>query len=219
MTSNTLRLHFKVPKGFIYQPGHYATLYWRGEWHPFTICSSPEEQVISFSIKATDNLDWCSALRKRLINYPLKLLNEGNEVEQRDIKPGTVVKFTSGITSKGVLYSRPVHPKTGVPLVDEEENAKMERTLEAAIAKKAKKKAKRKSRKAAADTSDDDDDVHDIERHEDVGPSDSNPRVNTHNEPGTGGHRNSLDMSLNAGGTVPDGRRTGGPRRGSRNYT
>ena len=92
-------------------------------------------------------------------------MNEGNEVEQRDIKPGTVVKFTSGITSKGVLYSRPVHPKTGVPLVDEEENAKLERTLEAAIAKKAKRKAaKRKSKKGAVtDTSDDENEVHDID--------------------------------------------------------
>ena len=70
---DVLTLFFKIPPGFVYQAGQYAEIFWRNERHPFTICSAPEEGIVAFSIKSGDNLDWCSALRKRLIDYPLKL--------------------------------------------------------------------------------------------------------------------------------------------------
>ncbi|CAE7194071.1 CYBB, partial [Symbiodinium sp. CCMP2456] len=55
-----------VPQGFVYQAGQYILLGWKGEWHPFTLTSAPEENCISVHIRAASNLDWCSALRKRL---------------------------------------------------------------------------------------------------------------------------------------------------------
>jgi hypothetical protein len=104
-----LKLNFEVPKGFIYEAGHYALIEYAGEKHPFTICSAPEEHWLTFSIKAPEQYDWCCALRERLINYSLKLKNNGKEMEKRKIKPGTVVMFTSSMTSKGVVYSSPLH--------------------------------------------------------------------------------------------------------------
>jgi len=103
-----LKLNFEVPKGFIYEAGHYARIVWSGEKHPFTICSAPEEHWLTFSIKAPEQFDWCCALRERLINYSLKLKNNGIELDKRSIKPGTIVKFTSAMTSKGIVYSRPL---------------------------------------------------------------------------------------------------------------
>lgn len=63
LNGDTLRLHFKVPAGWKWEAGQYAEILWKGERHPFTICSAPEEDTVSFCIKAVDAHDWCSALR------------------------------------------------------------------------------------------------------------------------------------------------------------
>jgi len=63
---DVIRLTFDVPQGFVYQAGQYILLGWKGEFHPFTLTSAPEENCISIHIRAASNLDWCSALRKRL---------------------------------------------------------------------------------------------------------------------------------------------------------
>ncbi|CAD7936208.1 unnamed protein product [Amoebophrya sp. A120] len=112
---DTLKLHFARPPGFVYEAGQYAEIWWRGERHPFTICSAPEENVLSFAIRAKDDLDWCSALRRRLINYSYELEHFSGE-GAKEKKPdkwrgppcGTQRKFAPGVTSKGVLYSMPV---------------------------------------------------------------------------------------------------------------
>ncbi|CAJ1422632.1 unnamed protein product [Effrenium voratum] len=46
--------------------GQYILLGWKGEFHPFTLTSAPEESCISVHIRAPNSCDWCSALRKRL---------------------------------------------------------------------------------------------------------------------------------------------------------
>lgn len=63
---DVIGLTFELPQGFAYQAGQYILLGWKGEWHPFTLTSAPEENCISVHIRAPNTLDWCSALRKRL---------------------------------------------------------------------------------------------------------------------------------------------------------
>lgn len=63
---DVINLTFDIPQGFVYQAGQYIMLGWKGEFHPFTLTSAPEENCISVHIRAPNNLDWCSALRKRL---------------------------------------------------------------------------------------------------------------------------------------------------------
>ncbi|CAJ1433321.1 unnamed protein product [Effrenium voratum] len=63
---DVIGLKFDLPQGFAYQAGQYILLGWKGEWHPFTLTSAPEENCISVHIRAPNTLDWCSALRKRL---------------------------------------------------------------------------------------------------------------------------------------------------------
>ena len=63
---DVIGLTFELPQGFAYQAGQYILLGWKGEWHPFTLTSAPEENCISVHIRAPNTLDWCSSLRKRL---------------------------------------------------------------------------------------------------------------------------------------------------------
>ncbi|CAJ1380662.1 unnamed protein product [Effrenium voratum] len=63
---DVIGLSFEVPQGFVYQAGQYILLGWKGEFHPFTLTSAPEESCISVHIRAPNSCDWCSALRKRL---------------------------------------------------------------------------------------------------------------------------------------------------------
>jgi len=63
---DVIYLTFEIPQGFVYQAGQYLCLGWKGEFHPFTLTSAPEENCISVHIRAPNNLDWCSSLRKRL---------------------------------------------------------------------------------------------------------------------------------------------------------
>lgn len=64
---DVISLTFDVPPGFAYEAGQYVLLGWRGEWHPFTLTSAPEERCLSVHIRAPSTLDWCSALRQRLL--------------------------------------------------------------------------------------------------------------------------------------------------------
>merc|ERR1712232_1325975 len=83
LNGDVLKLVFKVPEGFKYQAGQYIMLHWQGEWHPFTLTSAPEEKVLSVHIRSVESLDWCSALRTRLIeDAPATAgLREGKIVE------------------------------------------------------------------------------------------------------------------------------------------
>ena len=42
-------------------------LSWKGEWHPFTLTSAPEERHLTLHIRASSSMDWCSALRRHLM--------------------------------------------------------------------------------------------------------------------------------------------------------
>jgi hypothetical protein len=64
---DVISLSFEIPEGFAYEAGQYVHLGWRGEWHPFTLTSAPEEGHLSLHIRAPESLDWCSALRRRLL--------------------------------------------------------------------------------------------------------------------------------------------------------
>ncbi|CAK9080995.1 Protein DD3-3 [Durusdinium trenchii] len=63
---DVINLTFDIPQGFAYQAGQYILLGWKGEWHPFTLTSAPEEDCVHVHIRSPNSLDWCSALRKRL---------------------------------------------------------------------------------------------------------------------------------------------------------
>merc|ERR1712012_1079664 len=71
---DVIGLTFQAPRGFVYQAGQYILLGWRGEWHPFTLTSAPEERFISVHIRASDSLDWCSALDGAWLMRLLQLL-------------------------------------------------------------------------------------------------------------------------------------------------
>lgn len=64
---DVLNLTFQIPSGFAYQAGQYIMIHWNGEWHPFTLTSCPEERFLTVHIRAARSLDWCHALRRRLI--------------------------------------------------------------------------------------------------------------------------------------------------------
>jgi len=110
--SDVLSLTFQVPEGFVYQAGQYIQLNWAGgpfpeEWHPFTLTSAPEENVLSVNIRSPNNLDWCSALRRRLTSEaPLAAKLKG-AVDKP--KAGTIVTFSKNLELKsGTIFSRPV---------------------------------------------------------------------------------------------------------------
>jgi hypothetical protein len=103
MPCDVIGLTFGVPYGFTYQAGQYILLGWRGEWHPFTLTSAPEEHVLSVHIRAIDNLDWCSALRRRLVDEApaasVALAEGGSgssapKAKREKAKPGTVIEYT-----------------------------------------------------------------------------------------------------------------------------
>jgi hypothetical protein len=99
---DVIGLTFDLPKGFTYQAGQYILLGWKGEWHPFTLTSAPEENKLSVHIRAPNSLDWCSALRRRLtIEAP-----EAASMER--MKPGDVVEYKKYVhPGTQVLYCRP----------------------------------------------------------------------------------------------------------------
>mmetsp|Transcript_95643 Transcript_95643/g.247693 ORF Transcript_95643/g.247693 Transcript_95643/m.247693 type:complete len:600 (+) Transcript_95643:494-2293(+) len=81
LTGPVLKLTFAVPQGFVYQAGQYVQLccdHVNGEeWHPFTLTSAPEEETISVHIRCPNDLDWCSALRRKLLEEPVEALTHG----------------------------------------------------------------------------------------------------------------------------------------------
>jgi len=110
-TNDVLALTFEVPEGFVYQAGQFITLNWnadgvKGEWHPFTLTSAPEENVLSVNIRAPNSLDWCSALRRRLISgAPLAAKLKGASEKP---EAGTVVTYQRAMEMKsGTVFSRP----------------------------------------------------------------------------------------------------------------
>jgi len=89
---SVLRLQFELPESFAYTAGQYVTLKCDNlneEWHPFTICSAPEEGFLELYIRSSDELDWCSALRKAIV--PIKgYWRDGNKKPvkyEADAKP------------------------------------------------------------------------------------------------------------------------------------
>merc|ERR1711920_720569 len=105
-----MKLTFAVPRGFAYQAGHYVQLCCdqisAEEWHPFTISSAPEQNYLSVHIRCPDSLDWCSALRKRLVEEPVAQLSKGCATSV----PGCKVSFKRHSQPCGVeeqAYDRP----------------------------------------------------------------------------------------------------------------
>lgn len=109
-SNDVLALTFEVPEGFAYQAGQYITINWdgaRGEWHPFTLTSAPEENVLSVNIRAPNSLDWCSALRRRLISGAPMAGKLKNASEKPDA--GTVVTYAKTMEMRsGTIFSRPI---------------------------------------------------------------------------------------------------------------
>jgi len=105
---DVISLVFELPKGFVYSSGQYLLVGWKGEWHPFTISSCPEESVLSVHIRAPNANDWCSALRRRLIIEAPQGMAEGTAETTAKAKPGTWVSYDVRYdpVSK-VLYNRP----------------------------------------------------------------------------------------------------------------
>jgi hypothetical protein len=81
LKGKVVKLTFVPPPGFIYQAGMYALLNCDAvngeEWHPFTLTSAPEEPHLSMHIRCPDELDWCSALRRKLVEGPAADISKG----------------------------------------------------------------------------------------------------------------------------------------------
>jgi NAD(P)H-flavin reductase len=112
LPNDVLHLRIELPKGFSYQAGQFLHIYWKGEWHPFTISSAPEEEDLTVHIKSDDGKDWCSALRRNLTEVlPDKSAGKG-KMDKRPTaaaKVGTVVKYTKGVSPSGHrFFSQPV---------------------------------------------------------------------------------------------------------------
>lgn len=110
LPKDVIHLTFEPPEGFTYQAGQYILVGWEGEWHPFTLTSAPEESVISVHIRCPKTLDWCHALRRRLITEaPAKVRGEekvGSNTPEPE--PGTVVTYTRLDLPGGVTCCRPI---------------------------------------------------------------------------------------------------------------
>jgi len=92
MKKDVLKLQFSLPPGWVYQAGQYVQLCCdqvnSEEWHPFTLTSAPEEKDLSVAIRCPNDLDWCSALRRKLLEGPAKTMSGGV------FKPGTGARIT-----------------------------------------------------------------------------------------------------------------------------
>eukprot|EP00930_Biecheleria_cincta_P029979 TRINITY_DN20799_c0_g2_i1.p1 TRINITY_DN20799_c0_g2~~TRINITY_DN20799_c0_g2_i1.p1 ORF type:complete len:1459 (-),score=258.41 TRINITY_DN20799_c0_g2_i1:61-4437(-) len=89
---DVIHLTFEVPEHFTYQAGQYIMLFWRGEWHPFTLTSAPEENQLTVHIRATDSMDWCSALRRHL-TQEVPAEASGMAKPSGSVAPGTIVEY------------------------------------------------------------------------------------------------------------------------------
>jgi predicted ferric reductase len=74
------KLTLQLPEGWVYQAGMYVMINCNlvndEEWHPFTLTSAPEQNILSVHIRCPDELDWCSALRRRLVEDPANGIKE-----------------------------------------------------------------------------------------------------------------------------------------------
>lgn len=72
---DVVRLEFEIPRGFTYQAGQYIMINFHEVslkgWHPFTISSCPEDPVMTVHVRAPDAFDWCSRMRRRVIDASL----------------------------------------------------------------------------------------------------------------------------------------------------
>jgi len=82
LKGKVMKLTFALPQNFTYQAGMYIQLNCdtvaKEEWHPFTLTSAPEEGHLSVHIRCPDELDWCSAMRRRLAEEPAKNIGKGS---------------------------------------------------------------------------------------------------------------------------------------------
>merc|ERR1719491_2346901 len=108
LPKDVMGLTFDIPSGFVYEAGQYILLGWRGEWHPFTLTSAPQEPCLSVHIRAPSTLDWCSALRHRLLTEaPAQAV--GQDVTQAQVQP--LVKYDAKVCPyTRVTYCKPASP-------------------------------------------------------------------------------------------------------------
>eukprot|EP00931_Biecheleriopsis_adriatica_P038083 TRINITY_DN2183_c0_g1_i1.p1 TRINITY_DN2183_c0_g1~~TRINITY_DN2183_c0_g1_i1.p1 ORF type:complete len:1371 (+),score=250.20 TRINITY_DN2183_c0_g1_i1:134-4114(+) len=103
---DVIGLTFELPQGFAYQAGQYILLGWKGEWHPFTLTSAPEESCISVHIRSPNSLDWCSALRRRLTEEaPAQRMGQA---PGKAPKAGTTIEYVKRMPPNSqVVYNVP----------------------------------------------------------------------------------------------------------------
>ena len=122
---DVIGLTFEVPQGFAYQAGQYILLGWKGEWHPFTLTSAPEENCISVHIRSPNNLDWCSALRRRLTEEaPAQAAGR----EPTRAKAPMLLEYSKHVLPNSqVVYNMPkVSPNGAKEVEGDESKAKLE---------------------------------------------------------------------------------------------
>lgn len=99
---DVIHLTFEIPENFTYQAGQYVMLHWKGEWHPFTLTSAPEERQLTLHIRASSTLDWCSALRRHLMVEAPQAAQGVTAIEAaKEPSPGTTVQFEKIVMPSG----------------------------------------------------------------------------------------------------------------------
>eukprot|EP00931_Biecheleriopsis_adriatica_P060044 TRINITY_DN36032_c0_g1_i1.p1 TRINITY_DN36032_c0_g1~~TRINITY_DN36032_c0_g1_i1.p1 ORF type:complete len:1435 (-),score=279.90 TRINITY_DN36032_c0_g1_i1:50-4354(-) len=98
---DVIHLTFEIPENFTYQAGQYVMLNWKGEWHPFTLTSAPEERQLTLHIRAASNMDWCSALRRELTKDAPNAA--AGEAATKDPSPGTVIEYDKLFLPNGTI--------------------------------------------------------------------------------------------------------------------
>ncbi|CAK9103331.1 unnamed protein product [Durusdinium trenchii] len=105
---DVIGLTFELPQGFAYQAGQYILLGWKGEWHPFTLTSAPEENCISVHIRSPNSLDWCSALRKRLTQEAPAQAAGVDPSESKAPKAPLLIEYRKcTVANSPVIYNMP----------------------------------------------------------------------------------------------------------------
>jgi hypothetical protein len=106
LNGTVLKLMFHPPNGFLYQAGTYLLLNCNQvngeEWHPFTISSAPEENFVSVHIRCPNELDWCSALRRRLVEQPATQISKGG-VDSKSFRSKRVKVIYSPYQSEAIF--------------------------------------------------------------------------------------------------------------------
>jgi len=111
------KLTLQLPEGWVYQAGMYVMINCNlvndEEWHPFTLTSAPEQNILSVHIRCPDELDWCSALRRRLVEDPARTVSR-NEIDiakthriRVNYSPYTTLSVANNRAEKVGGYARP----------------------------------------------------------------------------------------------------------------